>query len=448
VFKNNKTKPAQESLLRKTAPIIVLAILLAAFVFGITQLFTLRFGAGDVYPEYSSLRADPLGVKALYDSLESLRGITIRRNYQPPAKLRGKPGTTIFYLGAGVSDWTYVHESSIRDFETLAANGGRLVISFFPTNKKPSTSGWEGKDAPKKSEGKPAEKEGKKPSEPSQEKPKSPPPTKKNKRADGGDAAEKRIRWVSPAQRWGFNFGYVELPKKPEGGYESARAQRKDRENTNDAISWHTALVFDAPDPAWRVIYARDSHPVLIERPFGRGTIVLSADSYFLSNEALRRERHPELLAGLVGANTDVVFDEYHFDITEKPGVAALARKYRLHGLLAGLVLLAGLFIWKNAVRFVPPYQDDLSKERMDLVAGKDTAAGVVNLLRRSISPREILTVCLAEWKKSFVHDRKAASSKLERIQAVLDAENARPAKQRNPVASYQAIARILGERE
>ena len=34
----------------------------------------LRFESGDVYPVYSSLRSDPLGTRAFYDSLEDLEG--------------------------------------------------------------------------------------------------------------------------------------------------------------------------------------------------------------------------------------------------------------------------------------------------------------------------------------------------------------------------------------
>jgi hypothetical protein len=68
---------------------------------------------------------------------------------------------------------------------------------------------------------------------------------------------------------------------------------------------------------------------VVVERQVGRGTIVMASDSYFLSNEALQRDRHADLLAWLVGSGTQVVFDEAHLGIVEKPGVATLMRKYR-----------------------------------------------------------------------------------------------------------------------
>jgi hypothetical protein len=40
------------------------------------ELFELRFERGDVYPAYSSLRADPLGAMAFYESLEKIPGLS------------------------------------------------------------------------------------------------------------------------------------------------------------------------------------------------------------------------------------------------------------------------------------------------------------------------------------------------------------------------------------
>ena len=53
-------------------PRVVFLFLAAGFVYGVIHLFALRFEAGDVYPEYSSLRADPLGLKGFYDALDEL----------------------------------------------------------------------------------------------------------------------------------------------------------------------------------------------------------------------------------------------------------------------------------------------------------------------------------------------------------------------------------------
>src|SRR5262249_17870807 len=157
--------------------------------------------------------------------------------------------------------------------------------------------------------------------------------------------------------------------------------------------------------------YARGTNAVVIERAWGPGTLVMATDSYFVSNEAMRKERHPELLAWLVGQNKEVVFDEAHLGIVETPGVGTLIRKYRLQWPLLGLILLAALFIWKNSVSLAPPYS---AEQRQEYVAGKEIAAGFVNLLRRNIPSRDVLKVCFVEWKKSFPSGGKYASTRQE----------------------------------
>ena len=141
-----------------------------------------------------------------------------------------------------------------------------------------------------------------------------------------------------------------------------------------------------------------------------------------------------------------MLFDETHLGVLEAPGVAALVRKYRLHGLVFGLALLAGLFVWKNTTSFVPPYDEDIVETRTDAVAGRDSAAGFVNLLRRSISSAEVLSVCFAEWKKTRAHGRADLNARMDQMAAVIAEEQAKSAREKNPVETYRRITRILTE--
>jgi hypothetical protein len=102
-------------------------------------------------------------------------------------------------------------------------------------------------------------------------------------------------------------------------------------------------------------------------------------------------------------------------------------------------VLLAGLFIWKNSMSFLPFPAD---AEARSPVAGKDAASGFVNLLRRNITPANLLTVCFAEWKKTHVARGSQDAARVEQAQAILQAQEAAPA--RDPVECYQAICRQL----
>src|SRR5947209_8399809 len=128
----------------KKLPLIFLFVVLAGFIFGLAVLFKWRFEAGDIYPEYSSLRADPLGAKAFYESLDNL--LSAQRNYRPLSKLGDGRAATLLYLGAQ-STFMFESRSDLRlspeefkDLETFVMDGGRLVISFFPSFQKPSTN--------------------------------------------------------------------------------------------------------------------------------------------------------------------------------------------------------------------------------------------------------------------------------------------------------------------
>jgi len=415
----------------KKFPVILLFVALAGFIFGLVQLFHLRFEAGDIYPEYSSLRSDPLGAKALYESTEKL--LVARRNYQPLSKLDHGRQTTLFYLGVEPDDLELT-PAEWTDLQSFAGSGGRLVISLLPSYQKSQPNRFRPRATATATNTPTAGRR-------TEKSPRSNP----RKTPADEDRDSTRFRRVSIAEQWRVQFDYAELQPDERGAHKPALAFRSDAPDLPESISCHTALFFANPDKSWRVIYARKSdRAVLIERRYGSGTIVLAADSYYFSNEALLKERQPELLAWLIGFSRRALFDETHLGVEESPGIAALGRKYRLHGLLAGSLLLAGLFLWKSSAIFVPPYEQEARREEPDLVAGKESAAGFVNLLRRNISSAELLSACITEWKRSCAHHVPRA--KLERIQALLDAENSLPPKERKPIETYRSISRILSK--
>ncbi|MCP4111673.1 MAG: hypothetical protein GY749_40150 [Desulfobacteraceae bacterium] len=215
-------------------------------------------------------------------------------------------------------------------------------------------------------------------------------------------------------------------------------------------VSWHSDLYFGDKNNQWKVIYSRDGFPVIIEKNIGKGSIVLSADSYYFSNEALRAEPHPGLLAWITGKNARVVFDEFHFGIQKNPGIADLARKYRLHGFFLGIIVLAVLFVWKNSVYFVPP-TDDRTGETSEVVSEKDHRKGLISMLRRNIKTQDILKVCITEWKKSFPDTRNISESKLKEMgetENIILKENSRFAKHDDIIKGYNKICRILSKKE
>jgi hypothetical protein len=104
--------------------------LLAALAWGLEQVGVAPLETGSVYPPYSSLRSDPLGAKALYESLAGLPDLTVERLYKPRTVLSEREA--LFVLGVEVVEWSTITEKTLTEYESLLRGGGRLVIAFLP----------------------------------------------------------------------------------------------------------------------------------------------------------------------------------------------------------------------------------------------------------------------------------------------------------------------------
>jgi hypothetical protein len=385
-------------------------MLLATFAYGLVQLFNLRFAGGDVYPPYSSLRGDPLGCKVYFESLEQLGNNRVGRHKQSIEKLPERGTSALFVFGLPWSEMTAQPEE-FQALETFVRGGGRLVVTLYPELNKPrgfiSGAGTNR-------------------------------PVFKNPLRDYGSLPPP----INLRERWGF--GMEHIPTTREGRlFSPVTAARIQPEPLPAKVSWHSSLVFTNLDFSWRVIYARGTDPVMIEKQHGAGSIVLATDSYFVSNEAMRKERDPDLLTWLPGSSREIIFDETHFGVMESAGVAILARRYKLHGGVIALLVLAVLFIWKNSVSFVPR----LDEQKLSApVLGRESAAGFQNLLQRSIDLKDLLQASLDEWHKAGQLDRRHSASRRERIRAVVEAYN--DAEKPNIVDAYREITRILNHKK
>jgi hypothetical protein len=203
-------------------------------------------------------------------------------------------------------------------------------------------------------------------------------------------------------------------------------------------------MVFKQLDGAWKVLAERDGHPVILESdPAGtNGTIVVCSDSYFMSNESMLSNRRPALLLHLFGQHTHLIFDETHLGISRKPGIANLVGRYHLHGLVGGLLLLAGLFIWRNSTSLVPI---ESSAVQTHTIEGKDHAAGMINLLRRNIGGSRLFEVCLNTWldqRLNSVHGRRR-----ERVIQFAGDPARKEAGKKQPLQAYKIFQREIHKR-
>jgi hypothetical protein len=352
--------------------ILALMVALAGgLLFGLWKLYELRFASGDIYPQYSSLRSDALGTKALYESLEQIPGLAAARNYREFASLP-KGNDTVLVLGENPFAFEAMQEDGIKEYEALAANGARVVIAMRPVNRP-------------------------------REKPREDPDQKQPHEAPVVES------------RWSVQFGYITRPAN------------QNEEDVDD-------------NPKQTALYFRYEGKVVhrVERRFGSGSIALLASCYPMSNEALAGERDTKTIAWALGENRKIVFDEHHLGLAETGGVVTLARKYHLEGLGAVLLVLLGLFIWRNSASFLPARVEIADAE--DSIAAMDAGSGLANLLRRNIPKAALMRTCLEEWEGSRHGARFYSDAKVQRVRDLARRDG-------DAVETYRKISRILAER-
>ncbi len=362
--------------MKKHFSIFVLAGCAAILLFGIVRLVELRFAQGEVYPEYSSLRADPLGTMVFYESLESMPGISARRDFSDLNRLPEEPQTAYLHLASPRYEWESMPADLFHELQNFLARGNRLVITFFPQTGPHVFHQYRGDDetnSVKSAKGKDEKMPEAKPAK-----------SRKKPTADEPD--------ITLEDKWEFHIGFEKLAEDGET-YAPARAWNRTDLPLPETLDWHSGLVLTNCGSLWRTIYARGTNAVVVERDFGKGSVVIATDSYFVSNESMEQDRHADLLAA------------------------------------AGLA----------------PAREE--KKGGDFVSGKDSASGFVNLLRRSIAPRDLLATCFAEWKKSAAPAGKMSTARLQQAEEIFRVENSLPNRDRNPIAAYKSISNTLGTR-
>ncbi len=453
-----------------------------AFIAGLAHLFMLRFERGDFYPAYSTLRSDPLGTRALYKSAENLNVFNVKRNYLPLNQVTFNHHTSFFYLGVHASDNESIPEYISNAFDDLTDKNGRLIISFYPSWEKFSgkeqntETGEESKEGgnhesdqlpdqpPDQSPEQSTDQSQKQSPDQSPEQSPKQSPKQSNDKKNEPDGLENRTqdsndnvnekndqghsdtdhldyKSVSLKEHWGVVTDYAEDPELIN------RAQLAIDYNPWEmprSISWHSTLYFTDLTDEWRVVYTCNKRPVIIERPFQNGSIILSADSYYLSNEALWAERHPGLLAWIMGTNNELVFDEAHLGINQTQGVAGLIRKHDLHWFFFGIAILGLMFVWRNSAHFIPPPSDDQIFEGDKTMSKRDSLQGLISLLRRNIPAGDILKICIEQWKETLNFNKTQRRAELEHILRNIDKEKYLFDRKTDPVKGYQSICSLI----
>ena len=434
--------------------IVFLALLALFFVGAMYHLLSMQYTSGHAYPPYSSYAAQPLGTGAFYEALESMPGLAVSRHIEAITRLDNGSATTLFLLGATTSDDP---ETAVAAIEHFVSTGGRLVVGFVPASGQPEVPDFlrtrprrrrPELDEDTSEDGPPPHEESTDDSELDEEAEES----KDSEKDERVEELRKRFadsaagNLTSIADRWGFAFEYDKLTVGDEGVYEPVTVTRvAEGDRFPKEMSWRSALYFSALDDHWTTLYDHKERAVLIERPWGSGSIALASDSYLFTNEAMRSARSTELLAWFVGDNANVVFEESHLGIQNAQGIATLGRKYNLEGLVIAIIVTALLFVWKSLVSLVPK-----RKQSGPIIdhSDKDTLSGMSNLFRRNIAKSRILRTCLDEWEKAHAHNARIPSTTREEIRQLVESEERKPTGKQGPITTYKRICSILKERK
>jgi hypothetical protein len=377
---------------------ITIGLLALLLVGGLTRLFSLRFSSGEIYPPYSTLRADPLGTKLLYQSLKQSPFLaSVERHFTKLDELDYPPDTT-FVMLAAEERFDDSHDRIERGMASALFGvmnaGGRVALSYKPyfhyadpdegiasneTSVATNDCELACNDVDEGDEG--------------------------DEKSDDTDSAETNLcgsvthsNTLQTAQWLGFETTYANREQP-----ETATATRVIEPSTlPQTLRCGTDLCFTNLSVAWTTLYERDGHPVVIERAVGAGTLALSTLSYPFSNEALRDHRSSELLIWFIGNDTKHVrFSERHHGLSHDPNTAALVRRHRLHWPLLALLGTALLFVWQQASSLLPRHRDSQSAASPTPASGDSTQA-LTNLLRRSIPGSKLADCCQEQWERSL----------------------------------------------
>jgi len=115
----------------------LIVLLAAVFTYGLIRAFSIRFATGDVYPDYSSMKATPAGAKLLYDSLARTPGVAVSRNYSP-LEYSDESHAAILLLAINANVFAGAPEPYIEPLERLANRGNRVVAALtWGSDEKP-----------------------------------------------------------------------------------------------------------------------------------------------------------------------------------------------------------------------------------------------------------------------------------------------------------------------
>lgn len=418
----------------KKIHLLFFGVMVLLFAYFMVNLFSIRFKSGDIYPAYSTLRSDPLGSKALFEAMRALPGLNVQRSYAPAGKFTILNNTCLLFLGIRGEQTHFVSKKEYEQIEQMLNLGARLIVALTPDG----SGHFVGKKGEEKEENSKSEKN----KDPDHEK--STKADEKDKKGLNDGGKEKNEK----ADGCGIDlFEKLGIHVKYDNSGRSDAIAVHHSDNSSDYIDWPYAIWFEAQED-WQSIYTWNGNPVIIERHFEQGSIVMLASSYIFSNESLKKDENSKVLSWMVNDRTHIVFDEYHLGIREQQGISILMKKYHLFGPVTLLAFLFVLFIWKNATSIIPLDEENSADLESKKENEQPPPSGMVCLLRKHINKNELIPVCKKAWQDAFIKENRASKKYRRILDAVESATAGQSRKKTDPVHTYNRICKIMSEGE
>lgn len=423
-----------------------------------TAVMERRFVEGDIYPYYASFRSDPLGTSAFYETLNELPDYEVSRNVSHLNNISGlDEDTTLLLLGYPRDDLQELRAPEDSPVMKAVKNGARLVITvnpeLVPEKFRPARSEEEDdwlERRRKLREDRLREEKDSLIEDPTSEGGSS------DEGVPGSEVGEEEEEFESHmigrfgarmTSRLGFNLTGLEEYERPEDGWETEVGKLFSAKRSELVVpTWYSQYRLEILDKSWLAVAAVDGKAVVIERRWGKGSVVVATDSFFVSNEALHREAVPEFLIWLVGEKSKVVFDETIHGTLETGGTMKLIRHYRLHGIFIGMIVFVALWAWRSSSSLAPG-SGELEGGLVapgGAITGQQMNGGLIHLLKKSIPRKDLLEHCVEIWYSS--RQREVPEENEKPVREILARHQSDP-KKFGVVEAFSSISEALRRR-
>ena len=439
--------------MKKYRGLLFLITLILSGAFGTAHLFQLRFEQGDIYPPYSTLRYDPQGASIAYDTCATLEELSVSRNYlELPENVTWKKCS---FITLGVDPDILALDENIDILSTIAREGGRVCVGLSQNALSPEekssgnteclTLTCSDNTAPNDSITCSANSTFS-----------STISCSANSILSSNVSCSSNITLSDnieepPSlliQKWGLT-----LLSTKEGTEEEEEEENKKKSSTSspqvlfqgEIYPLSTTNIFTKLDEEWETLALYKEYPIIIERAYGAGHILLIADSSLLSNEILYRGRRTRALSWVLGDSTQVIFDESQHGIISRIGIIDLVRRYHLEGFLFSSLFILLLYIWSQASPRRPIHREEDKEDSIIITAPHDVDA-LSSLVSQSFSPNQALKECFTLWQETQKRNPhlKLTEEKQKEIETIISAYSQQPRPQQSISDTWRSIHSII----